>query len=400
MATPHAGRVNRSGQERSNSAGKKEEGNSERAEREKAEDMQGGYPQGNTLKEYLAERKFVFVHFLAEEGDNRLMEEMQREGRKKGLCLMNVAIPASTGNVSVWDGWLRLAKEGHVDGVYCAPPSQTYQEKFAEDGVIQEWRTKEHPKGTPHLTAEEKDRCEQEDRMWRMAIKFAEAVKEGSGTETFKGAAVVCHPIEEEGDWKPQSFEEGWKEEGTQHVAFHWCAYQIEEEKGKRFGKKMKIKGILHGLNSFGKGCNCGTKGHKVANTVHRLVTAQQLPREAASELAKRFTEHMLWLAEAEVRNGKMKKREHHYRGWEAGKELGPKEERQQRVELKERGQSSEGQGGRATPLGGLRDAQEAVRRCEGLRTVGSRVRGAWTGFVGRENGALLIATTYGTWTH
>ena len=389
-----------SGRERPDSSGEKDESSLERKEKGEDEDMQGDQAQKITLKEYLMERKFVFVHFLAEEGDDRLMEEMRREGEKKGLCLMNVAIPARTGDVAVWDGWLRLAKEGHVDGVYCAPRSQTYQVKFAEDGAIHEWRTQEHPKGAPSLTAEEKDRCEQEDKMWRMAIKYAEAVKGGSGTEEFKGAAVVCHPSEEEWDWSPQGFEEGWREEGAQHTMFHWCAYQIEEEKGRRFWKRMKIKGVLHGLNSFGRECNCGTKGHKVANTLQRFRTVQQLPREAASELAKRFTEHMLWLAEAEVRSDKMKKRGHHYRGWEAGKELGSKKEKHQKVELKERGQGSERQEGRAPPIGGLKDAQEAVARCEGLRTVGRRLRGAWTGFVGRENGALLIATTYGSWAH
>ena len=390
----------RSDRERPDSSGEKDGRSLERKEKGEDEDMKGDQARKITLKEYLMERKFVFVHFLAEEGDDRLMEEMRREGGKKGLCLMNVAIPARTGEVAVWDGWLRLAKEGHVDGVYCAPPSQTYQEKFAEDGVGHEWRTKEHPKGVPSLTAEEKDQCEQEDKMWRMAIKYAEAVKGSSGTEEFKGAAVICHPSEEEWDWSPQGFEEGWKEEGTQHTMFHWCAYQIEEEKGKRFWKRMKIKGVLHGLNSFGRECNCGTKGHKAANTLQRCRTAQQLPREAASELAKRFTEHMLWLAEAEVRKDKMKKKGHHYYGWEAGKELGSKKEKHRKMDLRERGQGSERQEGRSPPIGGLRNAQEAVARCEGLRTVGRRLRGAWTGFVGRENGALLIATTYGSWTH
>lgn len=32
------------------------------------------------MKEYLMDRKFTFVHFLAEEGDDRLIEEMKREG--------------------------------------------------------------------------------------------------------------------------------------------------------------------------------------------------------------------------------------------------------------------------------------------------------------------------------
>ena len=264
-----------------------------------------------TEEEYLANRKFRFIHHFSGKKDV-LGLAMTSAAQVHGLQVevLSVDKEAGTGNLmeaEPFDKHLEWARQGKVDGYHAGWPCTTYsrlrwRESVGMPGPV---RSRKFPYGYPSNSAKEQEECDTGTIMLARSLMMAEAIETRKNGTTLGGFATLENPppsnlADHQSAWEMQEMRAYLRRWRSFEVDFNTCCYEIEVEVGKRHFKPQRFAGSLYELGSLRSKCDCGDAGHEHITGPQKSKASAEYPEALCAKYAELAMKHFKKLAKVE----------------------------------------------------------------------------------------------------
>ena len=380
----------------------------------------GGKPF--TLQDYLAGRKFKFLHHFAGPRDPLGKHLKERAEGRINLEVISVDKLSGGGDLRQEQPYaehLAMAKRGELDGFHAGFPCATYSRLRWRDapGLPGPVRSKTHPYGLKSNNASQQKECDNGTILASRSVKLATQILENPPPSELP---------EHLSAWELPEVKDYLRLDGVKAVDFVTCAYEHHLPPGKRHWKPQRFAGTLYNIGTLGLfPCSCGEGvKHEPIVGVERSRASAEYPEALCKAYAILVIEHFEKMAKEEFLREKMKYLEERKTKRQKNKgepnkiarnKTSPEAEREP-IRLTPAPASKDWIGDptkkhglfKAMPskkeaaeqevfVGGMRNPAVVVKGLPVLQNLGVKVKAAWEGFVRRHPKALEVAENYGT---
>ena len=288
--------------------GEGDKGNGTKDESREGKPGIGNAQEFKCLEDYLAERKFLFVHHFAGPNDP-LSAAMEDEAAIRGIKLkvVSVELMAGTGDLTADEPYkthLSWAKAGRIDAYHSGFPCSTFSRLRLRPspGMPGPLRSKAEPYGLSTLTEAQQLHCDNGTVMACRSIDMAHLVaKNPENYTTVPSVATLENPPETDDDrhlsaWELPEMEKFLIIRPLVSTRFNTCAYEPHLPVGKKHFKSQRFDGTLLGLQGCNATCQCGDpKNHEAIVGPEKSKASGEYPAEFCKKYA-RLAVHQLWL--------------------------------------------------------------------------------------------------------
>ena len=276
-----------------------------------------------TEEQYMAERKFVFLHHFSGKEDVLGTEMMKAAVQNKiKLEVISVDKDSNSGDLLAaepYESHYKMATEGMIDGYHAGWPCTTFSRLRwrAQEGMPGPVRSREFPYGFPTNSVRRQEECDAGTVMLARSLNMAEAVERGKGGSTIGGFSTLENPPpsehpEHQSAWEMRETECHIKKWKPFQVKFNTCVYQQKTPLGKRHYKPQMFVGSLRGLPGLRGECQCGDAGHESIVGVQRSRASATYPEELCVNYAALAMEHFKMMGHVEYLRKKLRHVETH----------------------------------------------------------------------------------------
>ena len=417
----------------------------ERDNKRKREEDSGDFSL--TEEEYLAGRKFRFIHHFSGKKDV-LGEAMASAAQVHGIQLEVISVDKEAGSGNLmesepYDSHLEWARQGKVDGYHAGWPCTTYSRLRWRScvGMPGPVRSRKFPYGFPSNSSKEQEECDTGTVMLARSLMMAEAIESRKNGTTLGGFATLENPPpsslpDHQSAWEMQetrAFLRRWR---SFEVDFNTCCYEIDVEVGKRHFKPQRFAGSMYELGSLSSKCSCGNAGHEPIIGAQRSKASAEYPEALCAKYSELAMKHFKKLAKveyyrkrvafAEKKLGKVKKLAEEKgaervqsrapwspiqapkettatswvsttSGWHGHHEIHDWRGGMGKHESLRNSQAKQADPKQQCYLGGMRHPARVIRTMGNAQSLGVKVRAAWEFFVDKYPEAVEVAEKYGT---
>ena len=276
-----------------------------------------------TEEQYMAERKFVFLHHFSGKEDvlGKAMMKAAVQNKIK-LEVISVDKDNNSGDLLAaepYESHYKVATEGKIDGYHAGWPCTTFSRLRwrAQEGMPGPVRSREFPYGFPTNSVRRQEECDAGTVMLARSLNVAEAVERGKGGSTIGGLTTLENPPpsehpEHQSAWEMRETEFYIKKWKPFQVKFNTCVYQQKTPLGRRHYKPQMFVGSLRGLPGLRGECRCGDAGHESIVGVQRSRASATYPEELCDKYAALAMEHFKMMGHVEYLRKKMRHVETH----------------------------------------------------------------------------------------
>ena len=201
-----------------------------------------------------------------------LSKAMEREAEKEGIALKVVSVEKDSGTGDLlaaepYSTHMLWAKRGLIDAYHAGFPCSTFSRlRFrAADGLPGPVRTKEEPYGMKANSVRQQQEADRGTIMAARSIDIASVVAKRNSRAAVAPVATLENPPDSDtpghlSAWELPEMDKFTNLKGLATAFFHTCAYEDNVPMGFKHYKPQRFTGLLQGLQTLTKSCNCGSK--------------------------------------------------------------------------------------------------------------------------------------------